>query len=165
VVAALQTIEASLGVETLSLLQSPQPLPAETILAALVNEIAETPQKILLFLDDYHVIQNRTVHDALTFLLDRLPPQLHLAIASRANPPLPLPRLRGRGEQTELRASDLCFTPGEAATYLNQTMGLDLSAADVAALETRTEGWIAGLQTAALALQGLTSPERASMDG
>ncbi len=156
VLAALQTIDVELGSGARSLLQSQQSRPAEWILTSLINEVAETDQNFILFLDDYHVIQNRQIHDVLTFLLDHLPPQMHLAIASRANPPLPLTRLRGRGELTELRASDLRFTPGEAATYLSQMMGLDLSEEDVSALENRTEGWIAGLQMAALSMQGRT---------
>ena len=94
------------------------------------------------------------VDDALTFLLEHLPPQMHLVITTREDPQLPLARLRARGQLTELRAADLRFTPAEAAAFLNQVMGLDLSAADVAALEDRTEGWIAGLQLAALSMQG-----------
>ena len=108
----------------------------------------------MLVLDDYHVIDARDIHEGLAFLLDHLPPQLHLVIASRADPPLPLARLRARGELTELRAADLRFTPDEAAAFLNEVMGLDSAAADVAALEARTEGWIAGLQLAALSMQG-----------
>ena len=108
----------------------------------------------VLVLDDYHVIDAEPVHSGITFLLDHLPPQMNLVIASRADPPLPLSRLRGRGELAELRASDLRFTPDEAAAFLNDAMGLELSADDVAALETRTEGWIAGLQLAALSMQG-----------
>jgi LuxR family maltose regulon positive regulatory protein len=107
----------------------------------------------VLVLDDYHVIETAVIHDALTFLLSHVPPTLHLVIASRADPPLPLPRLRARGELTELRAADLRFTPEEAASFLTEVMGLPLSADDVAALETRTEGWIAGLQLAALAMR------------
>ena len=117
----------------------------------------------MLVLDDYHLIETQSIHDALTFLLRHLPPPavggLHLVIATRDDPPLPLARLSVRGQLTELRAIDLRFTPSEAADFLNQTMGLaamglGLSAKDIAALERRTEGWIAGLQLAALALQG-----------
>ncbi len=153
VLAAMQTIDADLGSVARSDLQSPQPLPVELILTSLINEIAETAQEFILVLDDYHLIEGRSVHDALTFLLDHLPAQMHLAIASRADPPLPLPRLRGRGELTELRAADLRFTPAEAAEFLNRVMGLNLSAEDIATLEIRTEGWIAGLQMAGLAMQ------------
>jgi LuxR family maltose regulon positive regulatory protein len=148
----LQTID--MGVGALSALQFPQPLPAESVLTALINEIVETPQDFILVLDDYHLIEVQPIHDALTFLLDRLPPQMHLAIGSRADPPLPLARLRGRGKLTELRAADLSFSSTEAAEFLNQVMGLALSADDIAALEIRTEGWIAGLQMAALSMQG-----------
>ena len=108
----------------------------------------------MLVLDDYHVIEEREVQDGMAFLLDHLPPQLHLVIASRADPVLPLTRLRVRGELVETRAAELRFTPEEAAAYLNQTMGLVLSAQDVAALEARTEGWVAALQLAALSIQG-----------
>ena len=108
----------------------------------------------ILVLDDYHVIDAEPVDDALTFLLEHLPPQMHLVIATREDPHLPLARLRARGQLTELRAADLRFTPAEAAEFLNQVMGLNLSAEDIAALETRTEGWIAGLQLAALSMQG-----------
>ena len=153
-VAALQTIDNHMGAGMLSILQSPQPLPAELFLTSLINAVAEAPQQFILLLDDYHRIEARPIHDALTFLLDHLPPQMHLAIASRSDPPLPLARLRGQRRLTELRAADLRFTPDEAATFLNQMMGLDLSAADVAALESRTEGWIVGLQMAALSMQG-----------
>jgi LuxR family maltose regulon positive regulatory protein len=153
-VVALQTIDNHMGAGMLSILQSPQPLPAELVLTSLINAVAEAPQEFLLVLDDYHRIEARPIHDALTFLLDHLPPQMHLAIASRSDPPLPLARLRGRRTLTELRAADLRFTPDEAATFLIQMMGLDLSAADVAALERRTEGWIVGLQMAALSMQG-----------
>ena len=114
----------------------------------------ESGHGFVLVLEDYHVIDAQPVHSAITFLLDHLPPQMHLVFTSRSDPHLPLSRLRGRGELTELRAADLRFTPDEAAAFLNEVMGLDLSADDVAALETRTEGWIAGLQLAALSMQG-----------
>ncbi len=100
------------------------------------------------------MIDAKPVDDALTFLLEHLPPQMHLVIATREDPDLPLARLRARGQLTELRAADLRFTPAEAAEFLNQVMGLNLSAEDIAALETRTEGWIAGLQLAALSIAG-----------
>ena len=153
-VAALQTIAPNIGEGVLGVLQSPQPPPTESILTALLNEIATIPDNFVLVLDDYHVIDAKPVDDALTFLLEHLPPQMHLVIATREDPQLPLARLRARGQLTELRAADLRFTPSEAAEFLNQVMGLDLSAEDIAALETRTEGWIAGLQLAALSMQG-----------
>lgn len=108
----------------------------------------------MLVLDDYHLIEAQPIHDALTFLLDHLPPPMHLVIATREDPPLPLARLRARSQLIELRAADLRFTPAEAAEFLNRVMGLDLSAEDIATLESRTEGWIAGLQLAALSMQG-----------
>ena len=136
------------------MLQSPQPPPIESILTALLNEITTIPDNFVLVLDDYHVIDSKPVDKALTFLLEHLPPQMHLVIATREDPPLPLARLRARGQLTELRAADLRFTPAEAAEFLNQVMGLNLSEEDIAALETRTEGWIAGLQLAAISMQG-----------
>ena len=136
------------------MLQSPQPPSIESILTTLLNEITTIPDNFILVLDDYHVIDAKPVDQALTFLLEHLPPQMHLVIATREDPPLPLARLRARGQLTELRAADLRFTPTEAADFLNQVMGLNLAAEDIAALEARTEGWIAGLQLAAISMQG-----------
>ena len=132
-VAALQTIAANIGEGVLAVLQSPQPPPTESILTALLNEITTIPDNFILVLDDYHVIDSKPVDDALTFLLEHLPPQMHLVIATREDPHLPLARLRARGQLTELRAADLRFTPSEAAEFLNQVMGLNLSAEDIAA--------------------------------
>jgi LuxR family maltose regulon positive regulatory protein len=153
-VAALQTVDPTVGARAQSLLQGPQPPPVETILTTLLNELGAVPNDVVLVLDDYHVIDAQAISDSMTFLLDHLPHQIHLVIATRADPALPLPRMRARGELIEVRAADLRFTPDEAAAYLNEVMGLDLGAADVAALELRTEGWIAALQLAALSLQG-----------
>lgn len=161
-VAALQTLALSevegvsvnIGKGMLEILQSPQPPPAETILTALLNEIATLQGNFVLVLDDYHVVDATSVDNALTFLLQHLPPQMHLVIATREDPQLPLARLRSRGQLTELRAKDLRFTSAEAAEFLNRVMGLSLAADDIAALEARTEGWIAGLQLAALSMQG-----------
>ena len=153
-VAALQTIAPGLGAGVMGALQSAQPPPAEPMLTALLNEIAAVPNHFVLVLDDYHVIDATPVDDALTFLLEHLPPQLHLVITTREDPQLPLARFRVRGQMTELRAADLRFTVSEAAEFLNRVMGLDLAAADIAALDDRTEGWIAGLQLAALSMQG-----------
>jgi LuxR family transcriptional regulator, maltose regulon positive regulatory protein len=153
-VAALQTIAATLGEGVLGLLQSSQPPPPEAILVALLNEITTLPDKFVLVLDDYHVIDAKLVDQALTYLVEHLPPQMHLVIATREDPQLPLARLRARGHLTELRAADLRFTASEAAAFLTQVMGLSLSAADIARLSDRTEGWIAGLQLAALSMQG-----------
>ena len=160
-VAALQTIQTNIGVAVLPLLLSPQPPPTDWVLTTLLNDIASVPGHFILVLDDYHLIDARPVDQALTFLLERLPPQLHLVIATREDPPLPLARWRGQGQLTELRAADLRFTATEAAEFLNQVMGLDLSAANISALEDRTEGWIAGLQLAALWIQG--QPDSASL--
>src|SRR2546423_13785096 len=153
-VAALQSIAANIGEGVLGALQSPQPPPTVSILTALLNDITTIKDPFVLVLDDYHVLEAKAVDHALTFLLEHLPPQMHLVIATREDPPLPLARLRARGHLTEVRAADLHFTPSEAAAFLNQVMGLDLSAEDVTALERRTEGWIAGLQLAAISLQG-----------
>ena len=153
-IAALQTAAPALGRGAAAALDSPQSPPPELILTALVNEIAAAPDAIVLVLDDYHALEGGPVDQALTFLLDHLPPQLHLVVVTREDPPLPLARLRARGQLTELRAADLRFTPDEAAEFLNQVMGLSLSPAELAALEARTEGWIAGLQLAALSMQG-----------
>lgn len=153
-IAALQAIEEDVGEAILARLRSPQPPPIESVLTALVNEIATVPKDFALVLDDYHVIANEAVHDMITFLLDHLPPQVHLIISSRVDPPLPLARLRARGQMTELRAHDLRFTPEETAAFLRGAMGLDLPEDSLMALEERTEGWIAGLQLAALSMRG-----------
>ena len=153
-VAALRTVAADVGEGVLGMLQSPQPPPTESMLTALLNEITTLSHGVVLVLDDYHVVDSEPVDQALAFLLEHLPPQVHLVIATREDPHLPLARLRARGQLTELRAADLRFTPSEAAEFLNRVMGLDLSAEDITALETRTEGWIAGLQLAALSIQG-----------
>jgi LuxR family transcriptional regulator, maltose regulon positive regulatory protein len=151
---ALQTIEATLGEGVLSALQSPQPPPTEAILTTLLNDLTTIQDPFVLVLDDYHVVDTDSVNQGLTYLVDHLPPCIHLVIATREDPHLPLSRLRARDHLTELRAADLRFTPSEAAAFLSQVMGLTLAAADVARLADRTEGWIAGLQLAALSLQG-----------
>jgi LuxR family maltose regulon positive regulatory protein len=138
----------------LDMLKSPQPPPTTAILTSLINELTALPGIIVLILDDYHVINSSPVDDALSFLLEHLPPQLHLVIVTREDPRLPLSRLRARGQLTELRAAGLRFSLSEAADFLNRVMGLALSDEDVEVLETRTEGWIAGLQLAAISLQG-----------
>ncbi len=154
VIAALRTVASGVGESALALLQAPRSPPIETVLTALLNDLGALAGDIVLVLDDYHVIDARDVQDGMAFLLDHLPPQLHVVIAGRADPALPLARLRGRGELAEIRAAELRFTPDEAAAYLNEMMGLQLTARDVAALEGRTEGWIAALQLAALSMQG-----------
>jgi LuxR family maltose regulon positive regulatory protein len=152
-IAALRTIEPNVGKGALSALQSPQPPPADTVVTALINEIASLPKGLVVILDDYHLIEQQAIHDILTFLLSHLPPRMHLVIATREDPPLMLARLRAQGQLAELRAADLRFSSAEAAGFLNQSMGLNLSAKDISSLETRTEGWIAGLQLAAISMQ------------
>ncbi|MDQ3222156.1 MAG: tetratricopeptide repeat protein, partial [Gemmatimonadota bacterium] len=152
-VAALQTIAPNIGEGVLGVLQSPQP-PTETVLTTLLNEITTVEDDFVLVLDDYHVIDAKPVDDVLAFLIEHLPPRMHLLIATREDPQLSLARLRGRGQLTELRAAGLRFTPSEAGEFLKGVMDLNLSAEDIVALETRTEGWIAGLQMAALSMQG-----------
>src|SRR5439155_15139626 len=129
--------------------------PIDSMMTLLLNNIATATDPFVLVLDDYHVINSEAIDHALTFLLDHLPPQMHLVIASREDPRLPVARLRARGQLTELRAADLRFTLSEAADFLNQVMGLNLTAADIAALEARIEGWIVGFQLAALSMLGL----------
>ena len=153
-VAALQTIAANIGQGALAVLQSPQPPPTESILTSLLNEITSTLNNFILVLDDYHVIDAIPVENVLTFLIEHLPPQMHLVITTREDPQLPLSRLRVRGQLTELRITDLRFTPSETAEFLNHVMGLNLSAENITALEASTEGWVAGLQLAALSMQG-----------
>ena len=154
VIAALQQIDANLGQTTRAALQAPQSPAVEPLITALINEIAALDTSFVFVVDDYHVIEAIPIHDALAFLLDHLPANMHLVITSRSDPPLPLSRLRGRGQLTELRTDDLRFTAEETATFLNEVMGLNLSSDDVQVLEARTEGWITGLQLAALSVQG-----------
>jgi LuxR family maltose regulon positive regulatory protein len=153
-VAALQKVRTGVGENALAALRSLQPPSVELLLTALVNDMAAILEDFALVLDDYHVIENRSIHDAITFLLEHLPPQMHLIVASRTDPPLPLARWLARGQLIRLTADDLRFADDEAAYLLEETMGLDLSADDVAALGKRTEGWAAGLQLAALSLRG-----------
>ena len=153
-VAALQTIAPNIGKGVHAILQSPPLPPIESILTALLNEITAILENFVLVLDDYHLIDSKPVDEAITFLLEHLPPRMHLVIATREDPDLPLARLRARGQLTELRVADLRFSPVEAAEFLNQMMGLNLSEEDIFALDKRTEGWVAGLQLAAISLQG-----------
>jgi LuxR family maltose regulon positive regulatory protein len=164
-VAALQSVEEDLGQGLLAALQSHGAVNVEPVLTTLLNEIASLPNDLVLVLDDYHVIDSRPVDKALTFTLDHLPVNMHLVIATRSNPFLPLSRLRACGQMTDIRADDLRFSPQEIATFLNKVMGLALTGDDVATLATRTEGWIAGLQLAALSLRGvLSAPTGAKRD-
>ena len=154
VIAALRTVAPGVGEGALALLQAPRPPAVETVLTVLLNDLGAAAGDIVLVLDDYHVVDAGEVQDQMAFLLDHLPPGLHVVIASRADPALPLARWRVRGELAEVRAAELRFTGEEAAAYLNEMMGLRLAARDVAALAGRTEGWIAALQLAALSMQG-----------
>jgi len=152
-VAALQVADNTIGSEAAQLLAASQQAPPEAILTSLINDLDTTGREIALVLDDYHFISNQAVHEEVAFLLEHCPRTFHLAIASRSDPPLPLVRLRARGQMVELRAADLSFTEPEAAEFLNGVMGLRLDAGSVAVLEERTEGWIAGLQMAALSMR------------
>lgn len=156
-VAALQTVDQALGETAVSLLQSPQPPSTHLVMGSIINDLASRQERLVLTLDDYHIIENQVIHEALTYLLDHQPPGLHLALTSRADPPLPLSRLRVRQQMTEIRAADLRFTHEEAAAFLQQVWQINLSPDHIAALEQRTEGWIAGLQLAALSLERLKS--------
>jgi LuxR family transcriptional regulator, maltose regulon positive regulatory protein len=155
-IAAMQTIAPNIGDELLGALHASrsQSPPIESILSTLLNEITAIADNFIFVLDDYHLLDSKTVDNALTFLVEHLPPQMHLIITTREDPNLPLSRLRVRSQLTELRIADLRFNPTEAAEFLNQVMGLNLSVEDISALEARTEGWIAGLQLAALSMQG-----------
>ncbi|MHB1134798.1 MAG: LuxR C-terminal-related transcriptional regulator [Chloroflexota bacterium] len=152
--AALAAVEPESLAGLRPLLASVQGVPGEAMLTALVNALCDRPSEMALVLDDYHLVDAAPVHAAVAFLCENLPPQVRLVVATRADPPLPLARLRSRGQLLELRADALRFTAEEARDFLNLAMGLDLSGEEVAALEARTEGWVAGLQLAALSLQG-----------
>lgn len=154
VIGAVRTIHAGVDAPALDQLPTLGPTPIETVLIAMINECARSGAPFTLVLDDYHVIEQQTIHQAVAFLLEHLPTTMHIVLISRADPPLPLARMRVRGELTELRVADLRFTPDEVAVFLAGSMDLDLSASDIARLEERTEGWIAGLQLAALSIQG-----------
>ncbi len=157
VIAALNapcgTCLPKIGEGALALLHSPQSPPLSTILTTLLNELVQGSKDLILILDDYHVIEDQAIHDSLLFLLDHLPMSMHLVLATRTDPALPLSRLRVRGQMVEIRTSDLRFTQVETTSFLLQSMGLPLSEEDVATLQQRTEGWIAGLQLAALSLR------------
>ncbi len=153
-VAALQTADPTIGNEAAQLMTGIQPALPEAVLTSLINDLDATGEQIALVLDDYQFINSQAVHDDVAFLLEHCPITLHLVIAARSDPPLPLARLRARGQTVELRAADLRFTAPEAAQFLNDVMGLRLDIGSVAVLEERTEGWIAGLQMAALSMRG-----------
>jgi LuxR family transcriptional regulator, maltose regulon positive regulatory protein len=151
---ALRQVDTRIGQTVEAMLQSPQPPPDVAVLTALVNEITAVPQPFILILDDYHVIHAPSIYEQLNFLIEHQPPQMRMVIITREDPLLPLPRLRARGQLTEIRQSDLRFSPEECADFLQHVMRLNVSSEDVLALERRTEGWIAGLQLAAVSMQG-----------
>jgi LuxR family maltose regulon positive regulatory protein len=149
-IAALRTLDESLGGQALTLLQSPQPPHPEAILSTLINELASVPEPFALVLDDVHEIRSNAVHESISFLLEHMPPRMHLVLLTREEPELPLARLRMRGEVADLGVDELRFRPEETAEFLADSMGLELTAEAASALERRTEGWIAGLQIAAV---------------
>jgi LuxR family maltose regulon positive regulatory protein len=153
-VAALGAVAPGAGATSMAMLGAPQPPPIEGTLTALLNDLAAVEDDVVLVLDDYHAVDSAAVDEALAFLVEHLPPRVHLVVATREDPALPLARLRARGQLTELRGADLRFTADEAAGFLGGVMGLELTGDEVAALDTRTEGWIAGLQLAAVSLRG-----------
>jgi LuxR family maltose regulon positive regulatory protein len=156
-IAALQTLDAQVGMIALALLRTPQPPSPEAVLAVLTNDLVERGGgDVVLVLDDYHTITADALQRGMSFLMEHLPPQLHLVLASRADPPLPLARLRVQGQLTEVRTNDLRFGGAEVDAFLQSVMGLDLSPEAIATLGSRTEGWIVGLQLVALSLQGRT---------
>jgi LuxR family maltose regulon positive regulatory protein len=157
VIAALQTQQEKIGCQTLALLQTSQAPDLEGSLASLLNELAQTPAPFCLILDDFHLIRNPVIHRSLAYFLDRQPAQLHVMILSRTDPPLPLALLRGRGQLLEIRMNELRFSIDDAASFLNLGMGLGLGRQALATLYGKTEGWIAGLQLAALSLREAAS--------
>ncbi|HZC99322.1 MAG TPA: LuxR C-terminal-related transcriptional regulator [Actinomycetes bacterium] len=159
VVVALDRVAGGLAEHVLPLLSAPRVLSSQGVVTALVNQLQALPGEVALVLDDYHLMESAPVHDAMAFLLGHLPPQLHVVITSRSDPPLPLARLRARGQLAELRAADLRFTGEESAALLREVWGLDLSPEAMAALESRTEGWAVGLQLAALLLHERPDPD------
>ncbi|HNS51570.1 MAG TPA: LuxR C-terminal-related transcriptional regulator [Anaerolineae bacterium] len=154
VVTTLQAVDPQIGQDVLRWIERSPPLPVESLVTSLINDIAGTASPVILVLDDCHVITDLVIHEAVGFLLEHQPPNMHLVITTRHDPPLPLSRLRGRGQIAELRQSDLRFTPEEAAEFLNRSMRLPVTPSEIAALEKHTEGWITGLQLAALSMQG-----------
>ncbi|MGH3477337.1 MAG: helix-turn-helix transcriptional regulator [Nocardioidaceae bacterium] len=160
VAATLERVHPGVGERVEILLGGPQAPPLEVVATTVINQLAVVPQTdaVTLVLDDYHLVEAPAVHTSVALLVDRLPPGLRVVLASRADPPLPLAKMRARGELAELREHDLCFTLDETAAFLREATGLDLPGASVADLQDRTEGWAAGVQLAALSLQGQTDP-------
>ncbi len=163
VIAALQQGAPEIGVGALGLFEMAQSPPINTVLNELINDIAGLDHHILLVLDDYHVISHPEIHEALGYLVEHQPHQLHLVITSREDPPLPLSRLRARGEMAEIRMHDLRFSLDETTQFFSQAMNLDLGSEVISVLEARTEGWIAGLQLAGFVLKNLPN-HQAFMD-
>lgn len=157
IVAALRKVDPDIGTQALATLQA-TPNALDGVVGSLLNDLSALDVDVVLVLDDYHLVESLAVQESMQFLLDHQPAQLHLVVASRADPPWPIAGLRARGELVEVRAADLRFTPDEATAYLNGAMGLDLASSDVDSLEGRTEGWVAALQLAALSLQGRDDP-------
>jgi LuxR family maltose regulon positive regulatory protein len=153
-IAACQTVYSGIGVSALNMSQSPEPLPADAIPTVLINDLASLDRELMLILDDFQAIQDESIHAGFTYLIEHSPGNLHLVISTRVDPLWPLARFRARNQLVEIRTNDLRFNVAEAAEFLNQTMGLHLSHEEIAALEARTEGWVAGLQLAALSMQG-----------
>ncbi len=153
-IAALQQVNQGIGKAVQAMLVSPQPPPDEVVIGTLVNEIAAVPEPFILVLDDYHVIHTPPIHKQIASLIEHQPSQMHLVLITREDPLLPLSRLRARGQMLEIRQAGLRFTADETADFLKRVMGLALGKDEIAALERRTEGWIAGLQLAALSMQG-----------
>jgi LuxR family maltose regulon positive regulatory protein len=160
-VAALQNIQDDLGQDIEVLLQGSQNPPFPAILSILINELAAMPHDCVLVLEDYHLIENREIHQMLIFLLDHLPPQVHIAILTRADPPMPLGRLRAHGQITEIRLKELRFTLDETRRFFQDVMALNIQPKEMEILLSRTEGWVAGLQLAALSIQGQDDPSDA----
>jgi LuxR family maltose regulon positive regulatory protein len=158
VVEAIRTVEPLVGADALALLQARGTRLVENVLPALVNDLEPLGERVVLVLDDYHLIENEEIHEALVFLLDHLPRSLHVVIATRFDPPLPIARMRARGELLEIRAGELRFSPEESASFLNEVLGLGLENEDVVRLHERTEGWAAGLYLAVLSLRGRADP-------
>jgi LuxR family transcriptional regulator, maltose regulon positive regulatory protein len=152
-VRALQPVEEGIGEGILASLRSPDPPPVEVVVGALINELTRVEQNITFAFDDYHLITSKPVHEAVYFLMEHMPENVHLVISGRTDPPLSLAKLRARDQMAEIRAADLRFTSEEATAFLGDVMGLTLSAGDVAALEEVTEGWVAALQLAALSMR------------
>lgn len=160
VVSALQAQKKNIGKQSLTLLRSPQPPNLETILSLLVNDLVKTPDEFVLTLDDFHLIRTPSIQQSLSFLIDHSPPQFHVFILSRTDPPIPLALLRGRRQLLEVRQSDLRFTNEETAIYLNDRMKLALPGIDVDTLNSKTEGWAAGIQMAGISLRGRENPSQ-----